>query len=80
MFYRKKDVKKMTNTIEQINEQNNKLAKTIIHAVVTDWTGKILFESSDYNEALDFYFTFSDEDDVELESYDKNGINHGVFY
>lgn len=70
----------MVYTMEKINEQNGKLAKTIVRAVITDWTGKILFESSDYNEALDVYFTFSDEDDVELESYDKNGINHGVFY
>lgn len=70
----------MKDTIEQINEQNDKLAKTIVRAVITDWTGKILFESSDYNEALNTYFTFDEEDDVELESYDKNGINHGIFY
>lgn len=70
----------MVYTMEKINEQNGKLAKTIVRAVITDWTGKILFESSDYNEALDVYFGFDEEDDIELESYDKNGINHGIFY
>lgn len=70
----------MVDTIEQINEKNKKLAKTIVRAVITDWTGKILFEGSDYNEALNIYFGFDEEDDIELESYDKNGINHGIFY
>jgi len=67
-------------TLKEINEQNEKLASTIVHANITDWMGKVLFESSNYNEALDKYFTYDDEDDVTLNSYDKQGNNHGIFY
>jgi len=67
-------------TLKEINEQNEKLANTIVHANITDWMGKVLFESSNYNEALDKYFTYDDEDDVTLNSYDKQGNNHGIFY
>jgi len=67
-------------TLKEINEQNEKLASTIVHANITDWMGKVLFESSNYNEALDKYFTYDDDDDVQLNSYDKQGNNHGIFY
>lgn len=70
----------MTKTVDEINKENNELAKTIVHATITDWTGKVLFESDDYDEALDKYFTFDDDDDVQLNSYDDKGINHGIFY
>jgi len=67
-------------TLKEINEQNEKLASTIVHANITDWMGKVLFESSNYTEALDKYFTYDDDDDVQLNSYDKQGNNHGIFY
>jgi len=67
-------------TLKEINEQNEKLASTIVHANITDWMGKVLFESSNYHEALDKYFTYDDDDDVQLNSYDKQGNNHGIFY
>lgn len=67
-------------TLKEINEQNEKLASTIVHANITDWMGKVLFESSNYNETLDKYFTYDDDDDVQLNSYDKQGNNHGIFY
>lgn len=70
----------MTKTVDEINKENNELAKTIVHATITDWTGKVLFESDDYDEAVDKYFTFDDDDDVQLNSYDDKGINHGIFY
>jgi len=70
----------MTKTLDEINKENNELAKTIVHATITDWTGKVLFESDDYDEALDKYFTFDEDDDVQLNSYDDKGINHGIFY
>jgi len=70
----------MTKTLYEINKENNELAKTIVHATITDWTGKVLFESDDYDEALDKYFTFDEDDDVQLNSYDDKGINHGIFY
>lgn len=70
----------MTKTLDGINKENNELAKTIVHATITDWTGKVLFESDDYDEALDKYFTFDEDDDVQLNSYDDKGINHGIFY
>jgi len=67
-------------TLKEINEQNEKLASTIVYANITDWMGKVLFESSNYTEALDKYFTYDDDDDVQLNSYDKQGNNHGIFY
>lgn len=70
----------MRKTVDEINKENNELAKTIVHATITDWTGKVLFESDDYDEAVDKYFTFDDDDDVQLNSYDDKGINHGIFY
>jgi len=70
----------MSKTLDEINNENAELAKTIVRATVTNWTGKVLFESEDYNEALRVYFTFEDDDDVQLNSYDKRGVNHGIFY
>ena len=70
----------MAKTLDEINKENNELAKTIVRATITDWTGRVLFESEDYDEALEAYFTFDEDDDVQLNSYDKRGINHGVFY
>lgn len=70
----------MAKTLDEINKENNELANTIVRATITDWTGRVLFESEDYNEALEAYFTFNEDDDVQLNSYDKRGINHGVFY
>lgn len=67
-------------TLKEINEQNSKLANTIVRATITDWMGNILFESSNYSVVLDKYFTYGDEDDVTLNSYDKQGNNHGIFY
>lgn len=69
---------------EQLNEINDtyaKLAKTIVRATITDWTGKVLFESENYNEALEKYFSYDDDDDdIQLNSYDTDGTNHGIFY
>jgi len=70
----------MSKTLDEINNENAELAKTIVRATVTNWTGKVLFESEDYNEALRVYFTFEDDDDVQLNSYDKRGVNHGIIY
>lgn len=71
----------MTQTVDEINKENNELAKTIVHATITDWVGKVLFESDSYDEALDKYFTYDDDDDdVQLNSYDEQGVNHGIFY
>lgn len=70
----------MEQTFDEINKENNALAKTIIHTTITDWVGKVLFESDSYDEALDKYFTYDDDDDVQLNSYDDKGINHGIFY
>ena len=82
-------------TLKEINEQNEKLASTIVYANITDWMGKVLFESSNYTEALDKYFKYTEtaildeetgklvtyeDDDVQLNSYDKQGNNHGIFY
>jgi len=85
----------MEETVDEINKENNELAKTIVHATITDWTGKVRFESDDYNEVLDMYFKYTEtavldeetgklvtyeDDDVQLNSYDDKGINHGIFY
>lgn len=70
----------MYKTLEEINKENNELAKTIVRATITDWVGKVLFESDSYDEALDKYFTYDDDDDVQLNSYDEQGVNHGIFY
>jgi len=69
----------MEKTFNKINKENNELASTIVRATITTWTGRVLFESDNYDEALDKYFTFED-DDVQLNSYDDKGINHGIFY
>jgi len=70
----------MAKTLDEINKENNELANTIVHATITDWVGNVLFESDNYDEALDKYFTYDEEDDVQLNSYDKQGVNHGIFY
>ena len=85
----------MEKTFDEINKENEKLASTIVHANITDWMGKVLFESSNYNEVLDKYFKYTEtavldeetgklvtyeDDDVQLNSYDDKGINHGIFY
>lgn len=44
--------------LERINKENETLAKTIVRATITDWTGKVLFESDNYDEALEKYFTY----------------------
>lgn len=82
-------------TLKEINEQNEKLASTIVHANITDWMGKVLFESTNYDEVLDKYFKYTEtavldeetgklvtyeDDDVTLNSYDKQGNNLGIFY
>lgn len=82
-------------TLKEINEQNEKLASTIVRANITDWMGKVLYESTNYDEVLDKYFKYTetavldeetgklvtyDDDDVQLNSYDKQGNNHGIFY
>lgn len=66
--------------LERINKENEALAKTIVKATIIDWTGKVLFESDNYDEALEEYFTYEDNEDIQLNSYDADGINHGIFY
>lgn len=70
----------MSKTLDEINKENNELASTIVRATITDWTGKVLFESDNYDEALDEYFTYGDDEDIQLNSYDTEGVNHGIFY
>ena len=74
-----KEKEKITMTL---NEQNEKLASTIVRATVTDWHGNVLFESNDYYKALDVYDYYNDGvyDNVFINSYDKQGNNHGIFY
>lgn len=66
--------------LERINKKNETLAKTIVRATITDWAGKVLFESDNYDEALEKYFTYEDDEDIQLNSYDADGTNHGIFY
>lgn len=70
----------MTKTLDEINKENNKLAKTIINTTITDWAGNILFESDDYYKALDVFENYTQDDNVFLNSYDDKGVNHGIFY
>lgn len=69
-------------TLEEINKENARLASTIVKATITDWTGKVLSEFDNYNDALDAYENYQGDEssDVTLNSYDKDGVNHGIFY
>lgn len=70
----------MTKTLDEINKENNELAKTIVHATITDWTSKVLFESDNYYKALDVFESYAPDEDIFLNSYDDKGVNHGIFY
>jgi len=74
------------NELEKTNTENKTLADTIVETTVTDWVGNELFASDNYYKALDYYFELMDNlednelDDIYLNSFDKDGINHGIFY
>lgn len=63
----------MLVTHKNINE-------VVIHATITDWIGNVLYEArgrDSYDKMLDMYFLY-DDDEVFLNSYDKEGNNHGI--
>lgn len=64
----------MRVTHENINE-------VVVHATITDWMGNVLHEAhgtDSYDKMLDMYFLYDEDDDIFLNSYDKEGNNHGI--
>lgn len=73
------------NNLTEYNKKMQALAETIVKAQVVDWAGNVLFETMDYWKALEYYERLTEEapevtEDIYLASYDKDGVDHGIFY
>lgn len=63
----------MKVTHENINE-------IVVHATITDFMGNVLHEAygkDSYGKMLNMYFLY-DDDDIYLNSYDKDWNNYGI--
>ena len=61
-----------------------KYPREIVSIEAKTWAGTILrrFTPDQFDEALDFYFSHSDEElqDIHFSAYDKDGIDMGIIY